>query len=95
MPSIQRPTNSPFTTCNNHHLCFFTVSFGIQEKHDVDDVLRNRWFLMVERDVQRLVNAVCLVDGATSLQTACSRHGLDFRYEQCEIGTASNMSFEK
>ena len=30
----------------------------------------------------RLVNAVVLVDGATPLKDACTRHGLDFRYER-------------
>jgi len=58
---------------------FFTE---LREKHDVDDVTRNRLFLVGERDASRLVNAVFLVDGATPLKDVCTRHGLDFRYER-------------
>ena len=55
---------------------------GLSEKHDVSDVPRNRRFLVCERDAERLVNAVFLVDGSHSLQDACQRHGFDFRYEK-------------
>ena len=40
-------------------------------------------------------DAVFLVDGSKSLQAACHRHGFDFRYENMEIGTLSNVSLEK
>ncbi|NUE03593.1 IS6 family transposase [Halorubraceae archaeon YAN] len=39
-------------------------------------------FLATLREKHDVDNAVFLVDGASSLQTACSRHGLDFRYEK-------------
>ena len=39
-------------------------------------------FLATVREKHDVDDAVFLVDGATSLQTACSRHGLDFRYEK-------------
>ncbi|MCL9814006.1 IS6 family transposase [Natranaeroarchaeum aerophilus] len=39
-------------------------------------------FLTTLREKHDVDDAVFLVDGATSLQTACSRHGLDFRYEK-------------
>ena len=62
----------------------FAHSFlaDLREKHDVDDVTRNRRFLVGERDASRLVNAVFLIDGSHSLKDACNRHGLDFRYER-------------
>ena len=39
-------------------------------------------FLATVREKHDVEDAVFLVDGASSLQTACSRHGLDFRYEK-------------
>jgi len=54
----------------------------LREKHDVDDVPRNRRFLVCEQDAQRLVTAVFLIDGSHSLKDACRRHSLDFRYEK-------------
>jgi transposase-like protein len=53
----------------------------LREKHDVDDVPRNRRFLVCERDATRLVNAVFLIGGSHSLKDSCHRNGLDFRYE--------------
>ena len=58
---------------------FFTE---LQKKHDVEDVTRNRGFLVGERIAERFVNAAFLIDGATSLKNACHRHGLDFKYEK-------------
>ena len=62
----------------------FTRSFfaDLREKHNVDDVTRNRRFLVGERDASRLVNAVFLADGSHSLKDVCNRYGLDFRYER-------------
>ncbi len=40
-------------------------------------------------------DAVFLVDGAQHLQTALRRYGLRFRYENMEIGTLLNVSFER
>ena len=54
----------------------------LREKHDVEDVTRNRRFLVGERIAKRFVNAVFLIDGATPLKEACHRHGLDFRYDR-------------
>jgi len=54
----------------------------LREKHNVDDVPRNRRFLVCEQDAARLVNAVFLIDGSHSLKDACRRHGLDFKYEK-------------
>ena len=39
-------------------------------------------FLATVREKHDVDDSVFLVDGASSLQTACSRHGLDFRYEK-------------
>jgi len=39
-------------------------------------------FLATVRKKHDVDDAVFLVDGATSFQTACSRQGLDFRYEK-------------
>ncbi|GAA0293404.1 DDE-type integrase/transposase/recombinase [Halarchaeum salinum] len=55
--------------------------FGeLREKYDVEDVPRNQGFLVCERDVLRLVNAVFLDDGAPWLQEALRRHGLRFQH---------------
>jgi len=54
----------------------------LREKHDVDDLPRNRRFLVCEEDAQRLVDAVFLIDVSHSLKDACRRHSLDFRYER-------------
>ena len=39
-------------------------------------------FLATVREKHDVEDAVFLVNGASSLQTACSRHGLDFSYEK-------------
>jgi len=73
----------------------FTHSFQmkVDEKYDVSDIPRNRRFLVCERDAERLVNAVFLIDGSRSLQDACQRHGLDFRHENMQIGMPSNYTW--
>ena len=45
------------------------------------------------REKHDVDDAVFLIDGSLSLKNACSRHSLDFRYKNKEIGTASNVSF--
>jgi len=45
------------------------------------------------REKHDVDDAVFLVDDVNPLNDACNRHGLDFRYEATEIGTASNVSF--
>jgi putative transposase len=54
----------------------------LYEKPDVDDVPRNRRFLVCGRDAMRLVDAAFLVDGETPLKDACTNHGLDLRDER-------------
>ena len=77
-PNELRQTKLEPTRTNVFTHAFFTE---LRERRDVDDVTRNRRVLVDERDAPRLVNAVFLVDGATPLKGACTRHGLDFRYE--------------
>ncbi len=47
------------------------------------------------REKHDVDDAVFLVDDDKSLNYACQRHGLDFRWSDMEIGTASNVSFER
>ena len=74
----------------------FTPSFQmkINGKYNVFDVPINRRFLVCERDAERPVNAVFLIDGSRSLQDACQRHGPDFRHENTQIGMPSNVYLE-
>ena len=75
---VLRTTLEPTTNKVIAHAFFAEL----REKHDVDDVPRNRRFLVCKQDAQRLVNAVFLIDGSHSLKDACRRHSLDFRYER-------------
>ena len=52
-------------------------------------------FLRELREQQQVERATFLVDGAIHLASALNRLGLDFRYENTEIGTLSNVSFER
>jgi transposase-like protein len=46
------------------------------------------------REKHDVDDAVVLVDGASPLQDACTRHGLDFRYERHENRNSANVSLE-